>query len=182
MNKVKKDKLEKKNSPHFNVLDAIIILLVILVIVGIYFRYNIIDFLNDSRNKADYAISYTVKDIRYTTNNYVHVGDTLYFADSGDSFGALLNCEPNNQEPWNKSPASQHFTISSGEVVEAFYPNDESRIDAKGRLLCEGYYSEDGGFLLDGDTYIAPGQTISVRTELVSFVINVTSIELYEGQ
>ena len=58
----------------------------------------------------------------------------------------------------------------------------QHNIDAKGRLLCEGYYSEDGGFLLDGDTYIAPGQTISVRTELVSFVINVTSIELYEGQ
>ena len=59
MNKTKKDKIEKKNSPHFNVLDALIILLVILVIVGIYFRYNIIDFLNDSQNKEDYAISYT---------------------------------------------------------------------------------------------------------------------------
>ena len=182
MNKVKKDKSEKKNSPRFNVLDALIIILVILVVVGIYFRYNIIDILNSAKNNEAYAISYTVKNIRYTTNNYVHVGDKLYFADSGDSFGALLNCEPNNQEPWNKSPASQHFTISSGDVVEAFYPNDESRIDVKGRLLCEGHYSEDGGFLLDGNTYIAPGQTINVRTELVSFVINVTAIEPYEGQ
>ena len=180
MNKVKKDKIEKKNAPHFNILDAVIILLVILIVVGISFRYDIIDALSNSQNKKEYAISYTVSDIRYTTYNYVHVGDKLYFADSGDSFGALLNCEPNNQEPWNKSPASQHFTTSSGEVVEAYYPNDESRIDVKGRLLCEGSYSEDGGFLLDGDTYIAPGQTISVRTELVTFVINVTAIELYE--
>ena len=61
MNKVKKDKLERKNSPHFNVLDALIILLVILIIVGIYFRYNIIDFLKDSQNKEEYAISYTVR-------------------------------------------------------------------------------------------------------------------------
>ena len=180
MNKVKKDKLEKKNSPHFNVLDAVIILIVILIIVVIYFRYNIVDIIKNSQDKEDYAISYTVKDIRYTTYNYVHVGDRLYFSDSGDSFGTLLNCDPNNQEPWNKSPASQHFTTSSGEVVEAFYPNDESRIDVKGRLLCEGYYTEDGGFLLDGNTYIAPGQTISVHTELVSFVISVTAIELYE--
>ena len=180
MNKVKKDKLEKKNSPHFNVLDALIIIVVILIIVGIYFRYNIIDFLKDSQNKDDYAISYTVKDIRYTTYDYVHVGDTLYFSDSGDIFGKLLNCEPNNQEAWNKTPASQHFTTSSGEVVEAFYPNEDSRIDVKGRLLCEGYYNEDGGFLLNRSTYLAPGQTITVKTELASFVINITGIELYE--
>ena len=49
MNKAKKDKTEKKNAPHFNILDALIIILVILVIVGIYFRYNIIDFLNDDK-------------------------------------------------------------------------------------------------------------------------------------
>ena len=40
----------KKSSPRFSFLDAIVILLVILAVVGVYFRYNIADFINNSKN------------------------------------------------------------------------------------------------------------------------------------
>ena len=34
----------KKRSPRFSVLDAVIILLVIVAVAGVYFRYNIIGY------------------------------------------------------------------------------------------------------------------------------------------
>ena len=179
MNKIKKDKAEKKNSPHFNAVDALIILLVILVVLGIYFRYNIVDVLSQAQEKKDYVISYSIENIRYTTPNYINVGDKVYFSSYGELLGTLIS-ESENQGALSITPASEYFTVSSGEVVEAFYPNEESRGDAKGRMLCVGTYNEDGGFLLNGDTYIASGQSISVYTEIVTFVINVTGIELYE--
>ena len=80
----------KKRSPRFSVLDAVIILLVIVAVAGVYFRYNIIGFISGAQNLEDYAISYSIKDIRYTTPNYINVGDEVYFADDGEHFGTLI--------------------------------------------------------------------------------------------
>ena len=141
--------------------------------------YHIVDVLTKAQDTKDYVISYSIENIRYTTPNYINVGDEVYFSSNGELLGTLIS-ESENQGALSITPASEYFTNSSGEVVEAFYPNEESRVDAKGRLMCVGTYNEDGGFLLNGDTYIAAGQSINVYTEIVTFVINVTGIELYE--
>ena len=179
MNKTQ-DKIEKKNSPHFNALDAVIILLVILILGGMFFRNNIVDYLKDLQNKQEYVISYSVKNIRSTTYDYLSVGDVLYVAESGDKLGVLMTAEDDKQDLGTTSPGFEYFTTSTGELVKVGYPESESRIDFKGRFVCEGVYADNGGFMFGGDTYIAPGLTIQVCTERVTFVIDITSVELYE--
>ena len=178
MARVKKTKAEKKNAPHFNIIDAMIIILVIAAVVGIYFRYNIIDFLTNDKNNDEYVVSFSVENVRYTTPNYIRVGDTVYFKSNGDVLGKFIS-ESENQNPLNITIASEDFVKSSGEIVKIHYPDGESRVNLSGRLLCEGSYTAEGGFCIDGSTYIAAGQTIEVYTETVSFVLRVTSIELY---
>ena len=117
-----------------------------------------------------------VKDIRYTTPTYINVGDEVYFSDSGELFGTVMS-ESENVSALNIVPSSKYFTDSSGNVVEVFYPDDESRIDAKGRIECQGYYTKDGGFTVDGRKYLAPGQSVEVHTELVTLTVTVTSID-----
>lgn len=179
MARVKKTKAEKKNTPHFNVLDAMIIILVVAAVVGIYFRYNIIDFLTNDKNNDEYVISFSVENVRYTTPNYISVEDTVYFKSNGDVLGKIISESEKN--PVERSAAYETFVKSNGEMVKGYYP-EESRVNFSGRLLCEGSYSSETGFCLDGSTYIAPGQMIEVYTERVSFVLSVNSIELYEEE
>lgn len=167
---------KEKKSPRFGVLDAMIILLVVCLIVGIYFRSNIIERFQAIRNVGDYTVTFAVDDIRYTTPHYVNVGDKLVFAEDGKEFGALIEASEGASDMALKvTPAVKTFT-DNGQVIEVFYPNNESRVDATGRVHCRGTYSEDGGFLVNGSTYLSAGQTVQVRTELVAFNLRVLEI------
>ena len=44
---------KEKRTPRFGVLDAVIILLVVCLIAGIYFRSNIIEWFANQRNIGD---------------------------------------------------------------------------------------------------------------------------------
>ena len=178
-NMLKKEGSGATRKAHFNVIDAAIIVLVVSVILGIVFRSHIIDRLWAQSKTDDYVISYSIENIRYTTPTYLNVGDEVYFADSGELLGTLIS-ESENVNALNITPASEYFTDTNGNIVEVFYPDEESRVDTKGRIECRGYYGEDGGFSVDGRHYLAPGQSISVNTELVTVTINILSIEALE--
>lgn len=178
--KSKKEKAVRK-SPRFGVLDAVIILLIIIAVVGIYFRYNIIEIVNGTKNLDDYTVRYSIENIRYTTPNYINVGDTVYFADDGEQFGTLINASE-NMGALRITPASEYFKTSDAEIVEVFYPDSQSRVDAEGRLECRGRYSDEGGFLVNGSVYIASGQNVNVRTEYVTVTVRIEEISLSESE
>ncbi len=168
---------KEKKSPRFGVLDAVIILLVVALIVGIYFRSNIIEWISNQRNVKDYTVTFAVDNIRYTTPNYINVGDRVVFADSGEELGMIIEeSDGKSNIALSVTPASEIFS-EDGKIIEVFYPNNESRVDVKGRLQCRGTYSENGGFLANGSSYLSAGQTVKVRTELVTLEIRILAIE-----
>jgi len=174
--KKKKVKNEKTRSlPRFGALDALIILIVIVLIVGIFFRYKLMDILTSQQNFDEYNIAFTVDNVRYTTPDYINVGDTFYFANGGDALGTVTN-DSENVGALTVAPAAEMFTDSNGNIIEVHYPN-ETRVSFSGNLLCKGSVSETGGILINGSTYVAPGQTINVRTELVTMTLKVINIE-----
>ncbi len=177
-----KEKRQKKqrNTPRFGVLDAVIILLIIVAVVGVYFRYNILNFITGAASLSDYTVSYTIEDIRYTTPNFIDIGDKVYFADGGDELGTLIAASE-NKSALEITPASEYFTNTNGELVEIMYP-DQTRVNGKGRLVCKGRYSSDGSFLVGGSSYVAAGQYIDVKTDYVSVTIRVEQITVYEGE
>ena len=171
---------KEKKSPRFGVLDAMIILLVVALVIGIYFRSNIIDWISNQRNIKDYTVTFAVDNIRYTTPNYINVGDSIVFATSGEEFGTIIEeSDGKSNNALSVTPSSESF-IKDGKMIEVFYPNNESRVDVKGRLQCQGSYSEDGGFLVNGSTYLSAGQTVKVRTEFVTLEIRILAIEAVE--
>lgn len=174
-----KNKKEKsiRKSPRFGVLDAVIILLVILAVVGVYFRYNILNIISNMRDLKEYTVTYSIENIRYTTPNFISVGDEIYFADDNEKLGTLIAASE-NMGALSITPASEYFTDSNGNIKEVLYPNNQSRVDAQGRLDCTGRYAEDGAFLVNGSTYIAAGQYINVKTEAVTVTIRIEEIAL----
>lgn len=175
---------EMKRTPKFGFLDAVIILLIITAVVGIYFRSEILDLLKNDRDVQKYTVSFSIQDIRYSTSDYIQVDDTVYFSDDGTQLGTIMEETPGNAEALSCVPAVKVFHIENGteepKLVRVSYPNNESRVDATGRLLCIGSYSEDGGFLVNGNRYLSAGQTIDVQTELVTVSITITNIQLAE--
>ncbi len=172
-----KNKNESNKKAHFNVIDACIIVLIVAIILGIYFRFNIVDKLWEKTQTKEYAVSFSIENIRYTTPSYMNIGDVVYFADSKEEFGTLITAS-DNVNVLNIVPASEYFPDGEGGVIEVFYPDDETRIDARGRLSCFGYYDENGGFTVGGTHYIAPGQSVNVCTETVTVTMTITNIEL----
>lgn len=171
---------KEKKSPRFGVLDAVMILLVVFLIAGIYFRSNILEWISNQRNVRDYTVTFTVDNIRYTTPNYINVGDKVVFASNGEAFGTIIEeSEGASNIALSVTPSSEIFT-DNGHVIEVFYPNNESRVDVKGRLSCRGTYSEDGGFLVNGSTYLSAGQTVTVRTEWVTMELRILEIGAVE--
>lgn len=169
---------KEKKAPRFGVLDAVIILLVVFLIVGIYFRYTIMDWISNQRNIKEYTVSFAIDNIRYTTPNYINVGNEVYFSSDGKYFGTILEESDSSSSvaALSVTPSSETF-VHEGKVIEVFYPNNESRVDVKGRMSCRGTYSEDGGFWVNGSTYVSAGQTIAVQTELVTVNVRILSIE-----
>lgn len=166
-----------KKAPKFGVLDAVIILLVIAVLVGVYFRYQIMDWISNQQNVREYTVTFAIDNIRNTTPNYLNVGDNVYFAENGAAFGTLIEeSDDASNIALSIMPASETFYIN-GIAHNISYPNTESRVDVKGRLLCKGSYSESGGLLINGSTYVAAGQTVLAQTEWITAELRIVSIE-----
>ena len=70
---MKKNKKEKNSAnrsrrfPKFYVIDFIIILLVVAISLGIYFRYSVFDILGNSKNQTEAVVTFSVKNIKNTT-------------------------------------------------------------------------------------------------------------------
>ena len=180
MERIKKHDAEPMTrKAKFGILDVVIILLIITCVLGVYFRYNILDLLNNDKNMKEYAISYSIEDIRYSTPDSVHINDAVYFADDETQLGTVMEASQGSALALSVRPAEKTFLSDKGTMEKVSYPN-ETRVDAKGRLLCKGSYSDDGGFLVNGSRYISAGQSIYVYTELVTVSITITDIQPVE--
>ena len=180
MKKDKKEKITKDPSsekvrrlPKFGIIDAVIILLIIAIAVSLAFRYNLFSTFVKLQEYKECAITFSVKDIENTTQFYINSGDAVYFKESGTPLGTIMESSEASSIPLTITPSNKTF-IENGEVITVMYPPD-TRIDAVGRIKCEGTFTDDGTFLLNGTEYISPGQTFTICTEKVTLQITVMS-------
>lgn len=167
-----------KRFPRFGILDAVIIILIISVALGLAFRYNVFSAFNKLQNLNECAITFSVKNIEYTTSRFISIGDEVYFKDSGKELGTIMDSSDASSIPLTISPSSETF-IENGAAITVNYPK-ETRIDATGRIKCEGKFSSDGAFLLNGIDYISAGQKYIICTEKVTLEITILSVEPIE--
>ena len=177
MKQKKNNAIKQNRLPRFGLLDFFIVLLVIIVILCIYFRYDMLEFFTQQRNSEKYTVTYSIKNIRYTSPNYIEIGDTVYFKSDGEVLGTVISeSDEMANIALNVTPASE-MLMQNGQPTEVFYPNNETRVDVKGRLSCTGSTAENGSVLINGSTYVAPGQELSVYTEEISVIIRILAIE-----
>jgi hypothetical protein len=118
-----------KGKTRFNVLDAIIILMAVLCIVGVIFRYSIMQRLGFSEELSDFRIMFKLSAVSYTLPGFLADGDKLYFSD-GAEVGELLGVAEYStyteltaeNATLILSPATKYVNDKDGNLVLAAYP------------------------------------------------------------
>ena len=166
--------------PKFGVLDAVIILLVITIAVGIYFRYSFFDTLTSMQNMKESYVTFKTDKITTNVSREMNDGDAIYFKSDGSNFGNLAIKSEEITMVIQEQPATSTVFKDGKTYADIQYPQgmDDSLIYGIGNIKCNCSVSEDGSFLLNGTTYISPGQTYTVCTEKVTVNITITDIEV----
>ena len=173
---------EQKKTPsshvRFTWIDGVIIFLIIVCILGVVFRYSIMEKLGLGDNYAEYRVGFSVTAMDAATVKYLSGGEEIYFAD-GQRAGTLclpsINDSVSSNSALNCRPASVYVDNGAGELVWAQYP-EGTKVDATGVFDCTGAYDSDMNFSIDGKKNIAVGQNITVYTDKVTLYITVTEI------
>ena len=175
--KLKADK--KHKFPRFGVLDAVIILLVIVICAGIYFRYSFFDTLNSSKNLKDCYVTFKTDKVTTAVTRELEIDDVVYFKSSGETLGTLTVSSEEIAIVIQEQPATATIFKDGKTYADVQYPQgmENSLIYGIGTIKCSCAVAENGSFLLGGSLYLAPGQTYTVCTEKVTFDITITSIE-----
>ena len=159
-------KNEKKASKYrFNAIDAFIILVVVLCIVGIYFRSNIESWIGSKKDLSDYQITFVVEKIKATSGEFINVGDRVYLSN---------NIVLGSVSGFSNFPAKEYISDSEGNFIEVRYP-ENTYIDITVTVDCRGIKNEDG-FYLDGTYLISPGAKLTASTEIMDFSFTVIGI------
>ena len=167
-----------KRFPKFGVLDVAIILLIIAIIIGLAFKYNFFNAFVKFQNLDDHVVSFSVENIQNDTQLFISNGDAVYFKDTGKAFGTITESSDDSNMPLRTSP-STHTFFENGDSIVITYPQN-TRIDATGRIKCNGKTKDDGTFLLNGTSYLSAGQSYVICTEKVTLEITIISIEPVE--
>ncbi len=168
-----------KRFPKFHILDIVIIILIVAMLVGIYFRYNVFEIFGNFQNQSEAQLTFSVTNIKDSTQYYINIDDAVYLQSDGKSLGTIMRYEPNADYALKVYPSTEDFVKEDGTIISAAYPED-TRSDIEGKIKCVGTFSDDGTFLLDGSTYISPGKTLIVCTEKVTLQILITDISKIE--
>lgn len=169
-------KTKKRSNARFNIMDFLIILIVLLCVFSLVARYTtVLNKLGITEHLEQYEISFTVTDLRYTTPNFFRIDDAVYLRDGDHTYvGKLLSREIGSTDALTITLSSRYVQSETG-FVSAYYA-ENTLVDVAGRILCEGSVSSDGYFMVNGNTYLSEGQTVSVCTDLVSFEMTITGI------
>ena len=159
---------ETRTKRRFNVIDAFIIVLVLLCVLGVYFRGQIAEWIGIEKKVEEYQITFEVSEIRYTSSKYFYTGSKVYLDSGNIVIGTIEgNC--------TVLPAEIYLTDSEGAPVLTNYPKD-TYVDVTGSIKCLGIQKE-GGFFLNGTYSLAPGSKVNVHTEMLNFSMTITEIE-----
>lgn len=160
----------KKNTRSvFNAIDIAILLLILICAVGIYVRYERETSINAGDGET-YTVDFVCEKVRYTTVDYLNVGDDVYFGETSKKLGTVTGTIVSR-------PSSEEI-FTDGKKVTVYYPSD-TVIDINGSLSVSGVMTENG-FLIGGDTYIAPNSVIEISGQRVNLTVRIVSIKVDE--
>ena len=149
---------------RFNIIDILIIIIVIGSIVGVVFRYDIVDRLVLDSKRDEVRVSFMITGLSPQISEQITDGDEFYVVGSSDSIGTLVEHRTSN-----------YLTVEANEKGEPVQSFDNTLRDVRGTFQSYGVLNEDG-FFLEGTLFIAPGKTLTIESRNVRVSVIITEI------
>lgn len=185
------EKKAEKKKIRFNVVDIIIIVAVLACIGGVVLRIALANSFKDS-NMKEYIVTFKAEGLSYSQHLGIEQaldeaekgGNFVSFADKNEKIGKLYGITE-SELLYIKSHNGENVYFEVGEnEVNTADGDDSWKEDSvwyiKGTIICSGENSDENGFLLNGDTFLAANQDIEVTTKYAQFKLKITGIELYK--
>lgn len=160
----------KTKKSKLNAIDVSIILIIVLIIIGVAWRYDWAKKINFQANQDKILVEFKVSDnIQERSQKYLTAGTSFYITTASIKLGEI-------KEILDIRPAELFVQTQDGDsidIVKSYVPN---RIDVSGVLLCYGK-KVDSGYMINGNIYCAAGKEFLIHTgelEVYITVINVS--------
>lgn len=148
---------------HFNIIDFMIIIGAILVIVGIIFRAQIIDFFNASGKQTTYTVTFEADEVPLGIADTVANGSSVIWLEKSIQLGTLSNM--------TKAPATVYLPESDG-TFKAVSSSDLVKITGSFTALGKS----NNGCYINGTDFLAAGMTVTLATPTSQIEVIITSI------
>lgn len=154
----------KNSVKKFNLLDLVIIILLAAIILGAFFRTDIIRLISGEET-VTMEITFETEPVSTLYYGYFAEGDKWYVSDTDVCLGTV-------------SALSKVLAPVMVQMDDGSYEEDVEleRSVISGTITVDGYL-RDGVFCLDDGTIISAGDTISAEGKLVTCKITVLSVK-----
>lgn len=153
----------KNSLKKFNVLDLVIILVIAAIILGAFFRTDIIRLISGEET-VTMEITFESEPLSTLYYGYFVEGDEIYLSGTDSRLGTLGNL--------SKNLAPVMVQMEDGTYKEDV---ELERSVVNGTLTVEGYL-RDGIFSLSDGTVISAGDVLQAEGSLISFNLTVKSV------
>ncbi len=152
---------EKK---HFNVIDVLIIIGILLIVLALIFRAQIIALFDDRGNRTECQITVIADEVPKNALEALRVGDDITWLDNSVSLGAL--------ESVSSTPAKIYVESISGTYTAM---ESDSLCQVTFTLSANCLY--DNGCYIDGKYFIAKGMSLLLSNQVAQFTVTVVSVD-----
>ncbi len=168
-----------KNRKRFNIIDAIIILLLI-ALVGT-FAYGVYSKAYSKPSSADskYRVIFECSEEYDSILNYLPNGEAVYFAADGVLLGNIYDFNPNDEvgAVYEISNDKDDTSDQDEDVGDEYR---KIRFGGELKLNSEAIKSKRADYYSIGDVNITVGSTINVYTDEAEFTLTIVSITAIE--
>ncbi len=156
----------------FNALDLVIVVVLVLCVAMIGFRFLRTSDMAGDTQTSKYRVTFLITNVSDGTKDALVAGDSVFSLLTDAYIGKLEGID-------TISPAFEFLDNGKGSFEKVYYP-DGTKIDITGTIIAEGAENDDG-FFASGSFFLSPGRTLEIYTGHIQVTILITGISEYDG-
>ena len=164
--------MTNKKKIGFNALDMVIVVVLVLCVAMIGFRFIRSSDLAAETQTGKYRVTFLISNVSDGTRDALVAGDSVFSLLNDAYIGKLEGID-------TISPAFEFLDNGKGSFEKVYYP-DGTKVDITGTIIAEGAVNDDG-FFASGSFFLSPGRTLEIYTGHIQVTLLITGISEYDG-
>ena len=160
-----------KKKIGFNALDLVIVVVLVLCVVMIGFRFIRSSDMASETQTSKHRVTFLITNVSDGTKDALVAGDSVFSLLNDAYIGKLEGID-------TISPAFEFLDNGNGSFEKVYYP-DGTKVDITGTIIAEGAVNDDG-FFASGSFFLSPGRTLEIYTGHIQVTVLITGISEYD--